>query len=115
MLPFTTFIAKTYMIKYMLTRPMLRGRIGKWTLALSEFPFRYVPQKSIKGQAVADFLADHPGEEIENMDSMDIANADLLTRAHTCLNNPIYSVHLTLGRYTLMDLKQTQPLGQGLF
>ncbi|CAL8168358.1 unnamed protein product [Prunus armeniaca] len=27
------------------------------------------------------------------MDSMDIANADLLTRAHTCLNNPIYSVH----------------------
>ncbi|CAL9012730.1 unnamed protein product [Prunus brigantina] len=44
---------------------------------------------------VADFLADHPGEEIENMDSLDIANADLLTRAHTCVNNPIYSVHLT--------------------
>ncbi|KAI5321224.1 hypothetical protein L3X38_030295 [Prunus dulcis] len=29
------------------------------------------------------------------MDSLDIANADLLTKAHTCLNNPIYSVHLT--------------------
>ncbi|KAI5316862.1 hypothetical protein L3X38_036569 [Prunus dulcis] len=55
----------------------------------------YVPQKAVKGQAVADFLADHPGEEIENMDSLDIANADLLPRAHTCLNNPIYSVHLT--------------------
>ncbi|KAI5339365.1 hypothetical protein L3X38_018637 [Prunus dulcis] len=74
---------------------MLRGRIGKRTLALSEFAFRYVPKKFIKGQVVADFLADHPGEEIENMDSMDIANADLLTRAHTCLNNLIYSVHLT--------------------
>ncbi|CAL8133986.1 unnamed protein product [Prunus armeniaca] len=74
---------------------MLRGRIGKWTLALSEFAFRYVPQKSIRGQAVADFLADHPREEIENMDSMNIANADLLTIAHTCLNNPIYLVHLT--------------------
>ncbi|CAL2230417.1 unnamed protein product [Prunus armeniaca] len=71
MLPFTTYIiAKTDLIKY-------------------------VPQKSIKGQAVADFLADHPEKEIDNMDSMDIANADLLTRAHTCLNNPIYSVHLT--------------------
>ncbi|CAL9020594.1 unnamed protein product [Prunus brigantina] len=91
MLPFTTYIiAKTNLIKYMLTRPMLRGRIGKWTLALSEFAFRYVPQMSIKGQAVVDFLADHPGGEIENIDSMDIANADLLTRAHTCLNNPIY-------------------------
>ncbi|KAI5338706.1 hypothetical protein L3X38_017978 [Prunus dulcis] len=74
---------------------MLRGRIGKWTLALTEFDFRYVPQKVIKGQAVADFLADHPGKEIENMDSLHIANADLLTRAHTCLNNPIYSIHLT--------------------
>ncbi|CAL2247885.1 unnamed protein product [Prunus armeniaca] len=55
----------------------------------------YFTAKAVKGQAVVDFLADHLGEEIENMDSLDIANADLLTRAHTCLNNPIYSVHLT--------------------
>ncbi|CAL2229696.1 unnamed protein product [Prunus armeniaca] len=96
MLSYTMYIiAKTDLIKYMLTRPMLRGRIGKWTLAMTEFAFRYVLQKAVKGQAVADFLADHPGEEIENMDSLDIGNADLLTRAHTCLNNPIYSVHLT--------------------
>ncbi|CAL8167777.1 unnamed protein product [Prunus armeniaca] len=62
MLPYTIYIiSKTYLIKYMLTRPMLRGRIGKWTLALTEFAFRYVPQKAVKGQAVADFLADHPG------------------------------------------------------
>ncbi|KAI5334560.1 hypothetical protein L3X38_024693 [Prunus dulcis] len=96
MLPFTIYIiAKTDLIKYMLTRPMLRGRIGKWTLALTEFAFRYVSQKAVKGQAVAYFLADHQGEEIENMNSLDITNADLLTRALTCLNNPIYSVHLT--------------------
>ncbi|CAL2229871.1 unnamed protein product [Prunus armeniaca] len=96
MLPYTIYIiAKMDLIKYMLTRPMLRGRIGKWTLTLTEFAFRYVPQKAVKGQVVADFLADHPGEEIENMDSLDIANADLLKRAHICLNNPIYSVHLT--------------------
>ncbi|KAI5323996.1 hypothetical protein L3X38_033069 [Prunus dulcis] len=95
-LPFTIYInAKTNLIKYRLTRPMSRGKIGKWTLALTEFAFRYVPQKVVKGQAVADFLEDHPGEEIENMDCLDIANADLLTRAHTCLNNPICSVHLT--------------------
>ncbi|CAL8152483.1 unnamed protein product [Prunus armeniaca] len=96
MLPFIIYIiSKIDLIKYMLTRPMLRGRIGKWTLALTEFAFRYVPQKAIEGQAVADFLADRPGEEIENMDSLDIANATLLTRAHICLNNHIYSVHLT--------------------
>ncbi|XP_034213025.1 uncharacterized protein LOC117625599 [Prunus dulcis] len=96
MLPFTIYIiAKTDFIKYMMTRSMRRGKIFKWTLALSEFVFRYVPQKAIKGQAVSDFLADLPGEEIENMDSMDIANVDLLCRAHTYLNNPLYSVHLT--------------------
>ncbi|CAL2239431.1 unnamed protein product [Prunus armeniaca] len=49
MLPYTIYIiAKTDLIKYMLTRPMLRGRIGKWTLALTEFAFRYVPQKAVK-------------------------------------------------------------------
>ncbi|KAI5335910.1 hypothetical protein L3X38_026044 [Prunus dulcis] len=78
---------------------MLRRRIGKWTMALSEFSFRCVPQKSIKGQAIADFLADHPRKEIENMDSMDIPKANLLTKAHTYLNNLIYSVHLNPRSY----------------
>ncbi|CAL8163635.1 unnamed protein product [Prunus armeniaca] len=115
MIPFTTYIiAKTDLIKYMLTRSMLRGRIGKWTLAVLEFASRYVPQKSIKGQAVADFLADHPGEEIENMDSMDIANADLLTRAQTCLNNPIYSVHLTPRKLYFGGSKTNSASGAGI-
>ncbi|KAI5316192.1 hypothetical protein L3X38_045368 [Prunus dulcis] len=55
----------------------------------------YFTAEAVKGQAVANFLADHPGEEIENMDSLDISNPDLLTRAHVCLNNPIYSIQLT--------------------
>ncbi|KAM1875539.1 hypothetical protein FF1_042984 [Malus domestica] len=52
-------IAKTDVIKYMLSKPMLTGRIGKWILALSEFSFQYVPQRAVKGQAIADFLAEH--------------------------------------------------------
>ncbi|XP_016647201.1 PREDICTED: uncharacterized protein LOC107880389 [Prunus mume] len=113
--PYTIYIiAKTDLIKYMLTRPMLRGRIGKWTLALTEFAFRYVPQKAVKGQAVADFLADHPGEEIENMDSLDIENADLLTRVHVCLNNPIYSVHLTPWKLYFDGSKTDMASGAGI-
>ncbi|CAL9020082.1 unnamed protein product, partial [Prunus brigantina] len=69
MLPSTIhIIAKTDLIKYMLTRPIIRGRMGKWTLALAEFTFRYVPQLAVKGQALADFLAAHPCVEIEDMD-----------------------------------------------
>ncbi|CAL8135842.1 unnamed protein product [Prunus armeniaca] len=55
-------ISKTDLIKYMLTRPIIRGRIGKWTMALSKFTFQYVAQKSVKGQALADFLAHHPAQ-----------------------------------------------------
>ncbi|XP_070679406.1 uncharacterized protein [Malus domestica] len=43
----------------MLSKLMLTGRIGKWILALSEFSFQYVPQRAVKGQAIADFLAEH--------------------------------------------------------
>ncbi|KAI5334156.1 hypothetical protein L3X38_024289 [Prunus dulcis] len=75
MLPFTVhIIAKTDLIKHMLNRPVLRGRLGKRILALSEFSFRYVPQKAIKGQAIADFLAAHPCVEIEDLNTMGIAN-----------------------------------------
>ncbi|BFG20860.1 hypothetical protein CerSpe_071340 [Prunus speciosa] len=61
-------IAKTDLIKYMLTWPIIKRRIGKWTMALAEFTFRYVPQQAVKGQAFADFLASHPCVEIEDMD-----------------------------------------------
>jgi hypothetical protein len=57
-------IAQTDVIKYMLSRPILSGRICKWSLALVEFHLLYVPQKAIKGQTLADFLADHPFEDV---------------------------------------------------
>ena len=47
----------------MLSRAILRGRMGKWSLALVEFHLVYVPQKAIKGQA----LADHPCNEVTNI------------------------------------------------
>ncbi|TQD70577.1 hypothetical protein C1H46_043886 [Malus baccata] len=47
MLPYHIhIIAKIDVIKYMLSKPILTGRIGKWILAPSEFSFQYVPQKA---------------------------------------------------------------------
>src|SRR5688572_30992554 len=48
----------------MLSLPILKGRIGKWILALSEFDLRYESAKAIKGQVMADFVAQHCGPEI---------------------------------------------------
>ncbi|KAM1720612.1 hypothetical protein ACFX12_022252 [Malus domestica] len=58
-------IAKTDVIKYMLSKLMLTKRIGKWIQALSEFSFQYVPQRAVKGQAIADLLAEHQESQDE--------------------------------------------------
>ncbi|XP_024197604.1 uncharacterized protein LOC112200825 [Rosa chinensis] len=65
-------ISQMDLIKYMLTPLIIKGRIGKLTMALSEFTFKYLVQKSIKGQALAQFLADHPSIEIEDMENAEI-------------------------------------------
>jgi hypothetical protein len=47
----TIVICKSDVIKHMLSAPVLKGRLGKWMFALSEFDIRYQPAKSVKGQA----------------------------------------------------------------
>jgi hypothetical protein len=42
----------------MLSKPILHSRIGKWALALTEYSLTYKPLKAVKGQIVADFIAD---------------------------------------------------------
>ena len=65
-------MSKTDVIKYMLSKPVLNGRIGKWTVALSEFSLQYVPMKAVKGQVIADFLADHPCLDVENTNYVEL-------------------------------------------
>ena len=53
-------ISKADPIKWILSRPILSGRLAKWAVILKQYDLVYVPQKTVKGQALADFLADHP-------------------------------------------------------
>ncbi|XP_074266902.1 uncharacterized protein LOC141590194 [Silene latifolia] len=50
-------------IKYLFEKPVLNGRMSRWTLMLAEFNLKYVPLKAVKGRVVSDFLADNPTEE----------------------------------------------------
>ena len=52
----------------MLSYPILRGHIGKWMLALTEFSLQYVPAKVVKGQVLADFLVDHLCIDVDNLE-----------------------------------------------
>ena len=57
-------IAQTDLVKYTLSRLILSGKLGKWSLSLVEFNLVYLPQKVVKGQALVDFLADHPSTNV---------------------------------------------------
>ena len=54
-----TVICKDDVVKYMLSMPILSGRISKWILALSEFDLHYESVKAFKGQLMADFVTQH--------------------------------------------------------
>lgn len=53
-------ISKIDPLKYIMSRSILSQIIRKWTLLLSEFDIKFIPQRAIKGQALANFLAYHP-------------------------------------------------------
>jgi hypothetical protein len=70
MLYYTTWlVSQMDPIKYIFEKPTLTGKIGRWQVLLSEFDILFVVRKAIKGQAIADYLADYPSEQLELMDS----------------------------------------------
>jgi len=54
-----TVICKDDVVKYMLSMPILIGRISKWILAFLEFDMRYELAKAVKGQVMADLVTQH--------------------------------------------------------
>ena len=61
-------MSKNDVIRYMLSLPILIGRMRKRILAMSKFDLRYESAKAVKGQAVADFIVQHCGPEITMVD-----------------------------------------------
>ena len=53
-------VAKVDAVKYVMSKPVLTGRLAKWALLLNQHEIIYIPAKAVKGQALTDFLADHP-------------------------------------------------------
>ena len=57
----STFIlvCQTDVIKHILQKLILSGRIGKWAYALVEYDLACEPLKSMRGQIIANFIVEH--------------------------------------------------------
>ena len=55
----------------------MSGRLAKWAMVFQEFEIAYVSQKAIKGQALSNFLVDHPIPANWEL-SVDFPNEDVL-------------------------------------
>ncbi|KAG9453148.1 hypothetical protein H6P81_006052 [Aristolochia fimbriata] len=77
----TNLISRADPLKYVMSRPMLSGRLAKWAL-FSEFEINFIPQKAVKGQGLANFLAGHPiptkWEVSENLPAKEIFYIEVL-------------------------------------
>jgi ribonuclease HI len=82
-------ISKVDPLKYLMTRPMLIGRLAKWAIILTDFDITYTPQKAIKGRVLADFLAAHPIQDNSSL-KCDFPNEETL---HIEEGNPIWELY----------------------
>ena len=61
-------VYQTDVIKHMLQKSILSGRIGKWAYALVEYNLARESLKSIRGQIVADFIVEHRINDVHNLE-----------------------------------------------
>nr|XP_027122280.1 uncharacterized protein LOC113739249 [Coffea arabica] len=60
LLGYTTYlISRSDPLKYLLEKSMPTGRMAKWQMILSEFDIVFITQKTVKGQGIADYLAEN--------------------------------------------------------
>ncbi|PKI57416.1 hypothetical protein CRG98_022190 [Punica granatum] len=56
-------LSKVDPLKYLLDSPSSMRNIAKWRCQLTEYDIEYVSRTSVKGQAIADHLAEFPIED----------------------------------------------------
>ena len=73
----TWLISKMDPIKHIFEKIALTGRLARWQMLLSKSDIVYVTQKSVKGSALAEYLAQQPIEDYESIQH-EFQNEDIL-------------------------------------
>jgi hypothetical protein len=54
-----TIVSQYDVIKYLLQKPILSGRLGKWAYTLVEYDLEFKQLRAMKGQVVTDVIVEH--------------------------------------------------------
>nr|GEW75450.1 reverse transcriptase domain-containing protein [Tanacetum cinerariifolium] len=75
-------------IKQVMSRPDVAGRLQKWSIMLREHNITYRPRTSVKGQILADFLIEMPGENPQAVPAAKIQHEPwtLFTDGSSCVD-----------------------------
>jgi len=73
----TWLISRVDPLKYVFESPHISLRVLKWQVLLSKFDIKYMTNKSVKGSAIADHLAENPLDE-ENPQRSKISGEEVL-------------------------------------
>jgi len=79
-------VTKSHPIKALLHQPLLTGRIAQWLVLLSQYDIGLRTPKAVKSQAIADLLAQFPGEEESSLSEEipgEVAVAEILGKKWT--------------------------------
>jgi hypothetical protein len=71
-------------IKHMLLKPILSGRIGKWAYKLVEYDLAYKLLRLMKGQVAADFIVDHAIDVDHSVDFVQLKPWELYFDGSIC-------------------------------
>uniref|UniRef100_A0A2N9FKB3 RNA-directed DNA polymerase n=1 Tax=Fagus sylvatica TaxID=28930 RepID=A0A2N9FKB3_FAGSY len=92
-------ITKSHPIRSLLHRPVLSGRLAQWLLQLSQYEITTETPTAIKSQAIADLLAQFPGEDSSSISHEvpgEIGELSLSNWTSPCSNNASeYEAYIT--------------------
>ena len=59
-------------MKRAMSSPEAAGRMALWAIELSEFDIQYSPRTAVKGQIVADFIAEYTQSEGKGAEGLEL-------------------------------------------
>jgi ribonuclease HI len=83
-----TVVCQMDVIKYMLQKPILSGRVGKWAYALIEYDLIYESLSSMKGQVIVDFITDHRVNVEQEISCLNTCPWQLFFDGYVCKEGP---------------------------